>query len=478
MDQLEQIWKTALQRWRALSARQQRRAQLAILAVGILIAGWGLFRATPKYTWLLSGREFSERELTALEGALGQAGLNGYVVEQGRVRVPRDQRASYLGALAEAHALPVHFDLELKDELRRSSPFESQEQRRARLQVTQQRELALILRAMKGIQDATVHLDQSVNGPFHRERRMTAMVVVRPRPDQPLDMSMIRSIRHLVAASKVDLKPEDVTVTDLETGSSFAGGLDDSALARADELALMRMSYERDYRRKLERLLTFIPGVQVAVNVDLQYRAYPTEAAVAAEPSAATAPVLVPAAVGASIGIPDRFYQIAWREQQRGLPRIERQPLTDSIQSEFRASQDQRVRQLLQGALPADAIVTINAFDDSLARGATSDFWGRWLGALGWQSSLLAALSMMMLAALSWSMLRTSAGATYGSRTTDQADHHAPTTQTSVPAGDHADNSPTNESAHEDYHHELTRIVRQNPDAAAAKLAEWIDKAA
>lgn len=60
-------------------------------------------------TELLPGLSFQTDEITAMCKAFEKAGLKDYAVGDFRVRVPSDQRAVYLAALADAGALPANF---------------------------------------------------------------------------------------------------------------------------------------------------------------------------------------------------------------------------------------------------------------------------------------------------------------------------------------------------------------------------------
>ena len=41
--------------------------------------------------------------------AVGKAGLNGFAIENGRVKIPHSQRATYLAVLAEIKTLPPNY---------------------------------------------------------------------------------------------------------------------------------------------------------------------------------------------------------------------------------------------------------------------------------------------------------------------------------------------------------------------------------
>lgn len=333
---------------------------------------------------------------------------------------------------------------------------------------------------MKGIEDATVQLDQSMTGPFQRERRMTAMVVVQPTANKPLDVAMVRSIRHLVASSKVDLQPQDVTVTDLETGRSFAGGIDDRALMRSDEFAVRKMTYQRDWQQKLRTMLGHIPGVCVAVNVDLQYE---TRGAISdGGGNSESATVLVPSSVGVAIGIPDSFYNMVLHEQRRSLTRKQRSQTEVSSLEQIKQQQNERVRELIKQALPQLATISIKSIQgNSRAIAATRRWQMLNLLPFGWQTAGLGLLSLMLFLVLCWSIARDSLavrGTQHHSRNSEYTEQPVPALSPQ-PATDVPEQlAETIPKERDDFHQELTRIVRQDPDAAAAKLAEWIEKAA
>ena len=65
--------------------------------------------------YLFGGEAMPTPTLQKMEEAFGKAGLNGFTIEGGRVKVPHAQRAAYLAALADAKALPPNFGDKLKE---------------------------------------------------------------------------------------------------------------------------------------------------------------------------------------------------------------------------------------------------------------------------------------------------------------------------------------------------------------------------
>ena len=65
--------------------------------------------------YLFGGESIPTPTLQKMEEAFGKAGLNGFTIEGGRVKVPHAQRAAYLAALADAKALPPNFGDKLEE---------------------------------------------------------------------------------------------------------------------------------------------------------------------------------------------------------------------------------------------------------------------------------------------------------------------------------------------------------------------------
>ena len=81
--------------------------------------------------YLFGGDSIATPTLQKMEAAFGKAGLNGFTIEGGRVKVPHSQRAAYLAALADAKALPPNFG-DKSGEAGDGNMFESPRQREQR----------------------------------------------------------------------------------------------------------------------------------------------------------------------------------------------------------------------------------------------------------------------------------------------------------------------------------------------------------
>ena len=130
-----------------------------------------------------------------------------------------------MAALADAKALPPNFGSCLQQGPRRRQRLrDRQADANERIKIAPQDELALIISQMHGIESAYVLYDTRHQvGPEPREdHHRLGRASSRPARAQ-LDEAQVSSIRHLVAGAIAGLKPENVTVTDLN-GRTYHGG--------------------------------------------------------------------------------------------------------------------------------------------------------------------------------------------------------------------------------------------------------------
>ncbi len=219
-------------------------------------------------TFLMGGEVFSSAQLHNMEAAFAKANLSDYQIEGNRIRVSAGKQSAFIGALADAGALPPTFGKYLERTVGSSSIMQDKELRRQATKIATQNELQLILSAMRGIETAAVMYDVEESGPFGKSRSITATVCVKTSDGMPLDDQQVRTIRHTVAPA-IGAKPENISVTDLDgqvypgtAGGSLAGGSEDPYGSR-------KRMYEKEWRDKISATLGYIPGVLVTANVEL-----------------------------------------------------------------------------------------------------------------------------------------------------------------------------------------------------------------
>lgn len=244
-----------------------------VVLLGVIVVSLGyLFTSgvSPTESYLMGGESFSPSDLKAMEAAFGKAGLSSYQIEGSRVRIPRGQEAKYMAALVDHNALPPEFGEFLAKAVDSSSPFLTAKQLESRKIAAKERELALIIRSLPGIEKAAVLFDAQTEGGLRAGVVKTASVAVKALGAQPLDLEQVRKIRHLVAASFAGMKPDNVTVADLN-GQTYTGSGDPASGGSAadDPYIARKREHEKDWQLKILKALAYVPGITVTTNVEL-----------------------------------------------------------------------------------------------------------------------------------------------------------------------------------------------------------------
>ncbi len=219
--------------------------------------------------FLLDGRPFSSSEIASIESAFAQAGLKDSTVSGNRIRIPRGKKDLYLAALADNNALPADFYHYLDEASASDNPFTSSRSQELRRWNAKQKEIALIISRMRGIETATVQFDEETKGGLQKQKTKTAMVAVQTLGGE-LEESQLKAIRNVVASAYAGLDRQNITITDMTSGLSYGGTPGENGLSQEESVyAAHKQKYERDWQRKIADQLAMIPNVVVGVNVEL-----------------------------------------------------------------------------------------------------------------------------------------------------------------------------------------------------------------
>ena len=298
------------------SAKRWLVIALPVVAVISLALVWQT--PTPPYTELFSGREFTSAELVEIEQAFATAGLADWQINASQVRVPREQKSTYLSALQgviEADTLNADIDLALKN----SSLWEPRHVKDLKIKHAEEKQLSRMLATMKYIEDVTVRKDEIQLKGLRGRRETTALAAVKPTGDLRLDSHKAHAIRNAVAACYAGLASDQVTVLDLNSGRVF-GGDPEEPTNREDPYALRKRHFEQLYQDRVRsELATQIPDVNVEIYVALNYLDALSEETRSRIPAASQAgvtdttemptSVLAPQHIVASITLPADYAQ-------------------------------------------------------------------------------------------------------------------------------------------------------------------------
>ncbi|WP_161603304.1 hypothetical protein [Blastopirellula marina] len=215
---------------------------------------------------LLAGAAVDPADQKAVLAAFAGEGLDDYRIEGSQIYIPRAKRAEYVAAMVKHNAIPPEFHESMEDAVDNANPFESEQHRSDRQKIAKEKDLALVLRKMRGIEFASVHYDVEDKGGFPRRKVYTASVVVRPLGSEEIDQALVRSIRNYVAYSIAGLSSEHVSVTDLNSRRTYSGDTENPA---EDAYAARKQFFENSWQDKIAAALNYIDGVNVTVNVEL-----------------------------------------------------------------------------------------------------------------------------------------------------------------------------------------------------------------
>ena len=467
---------------------------------------------TTEYASLFSGRKFTSAELTQIEQAFATAGLSDCQIQDSQVRVPRDQKSTYLASLQgiiEADTLNADMDLALKN----SSLWEPRHVKDLKIKHAEEKQLSRMLATMKYIEDVTVRKDEIDIRGLRGNREITALAAVKPTGELQLDSNKANAIRNAVAACYAGLAVDQVTVLDLNSGRVF-GGSQEQNLGTKDPYTVQKHQFEQLYcNRVREDLSSEIPGLTVEIYVALNFtnssdssepaplttgqgaKTGESEADQASKtPPSATPPStskLVPQHVVASITLPDNYYREALQRQESsdGNPntKIPHSQRLESLKQQTTKTIHDRVTHLLQIPLAADfmaptAIVHIKDALHSPQLVSNSDN----------HTSAASSFGKIPWMAFGWILFAVIAAGILIQRvrrntpTTNPPASESPPQPSALPTpetdqSDAQEPSSLDEQADEpteQLRSELADRVRKNPQVAVHVLQDWLDDAA
>jgi len=506
--------------------------------------------------YLFNGEFLPSRDVDRAEAAIAQAKLSGYERVGNRIKVPREKKAAYLAAVADAGALPPNFHTILEDALD-LGPFVDRVTRQRRIDAAREQQLSMMIREMDGIEDAKVMYDVRRQQGLSKAREVTATVTVRPAPGEGISPRRLKMIKKAVAGAIAGLNPSDVTVANVGDGSTYGGGTDDaSAELMEGTYYSTRIAYERLMKSNIENLLHNIPGVRVQVTAELDEAIERTTRTTTPEgeatalretqqdedtetselnnggrprltaqgpgrssDQAAEATVknkktkgsrqtenfvgtkeqllkesgLVPQHVRAAIAIPSNYLVSVWRERQRKKGEDPKQPLPKDIDTTLQGIQkevEQNIEHVVVPLLPKEvgenpfSDVKITFFEsltpDPMQEPSTTDQALRWAGQNfnTLTMAFLAMVSLVMLRSMVKSIPSSAPSAPLGEATLS-FDLDPSESQEANGEQDAGDNNRPRLRLNKgpSLKDDLTEMVREDPDAAAAILRTWIGNA-
>ncbi len=286
MDFLNKAYAQLVELFRSMTPGARTTSALLLVVAVVSVAFLFNHQVSGPDTYLMGGEMFSPSQLRDMQAAFGKAGLEAQL-DGARVKVPSGQQSKYMAALAEANALPAEFGEFLHKAVNTNSFFSPNRlQQETQIKIARQRELQGIINSMSGVDKCAVQIDEEIKRDLFAKKIITASVSIQPKGLQPVTADLVSVVKNLVAGSVAGLKPEAVTVIDLRNARSFAGngGLDSTSGGTMGDYADYKKRLQRDWEESIGRVLSYIPGVVVTTNVELDPELSNEETATEYEP--------------------------------------------------------------------------------------------------------------------------------------------------------------------------------------------------
>ncbi len=267
MDALRQL----LARTQSQLATLSRSQQMVIGLCAVLIAGSLLWlvswSANPVYVSLLPGKPMTALEIRNAEDVLRGTGAD-YQVEQDRILVRSEDRSRLIAALNVADALPAELSITFASLMEDDSPFRPESENASRRNIALGNELAIIIAASPDVAAARVIVQPLAKRAIgSRNAPASASVAVTMVSGRNLTNDRVRGVARLVAGAVPGLEPHMVAVIDGRTGRPWIVPRPEDEVSFG--LLEERKKYENHLLAKIMEQLAYIPGVLVAISVEL-----------------------------------------------------------------------------------------------------------------------------------------------------------------------------------------------------------------
>lgn len=443
------------------------RLMAAMLAAAVVVgAGYVAVQQNARPEVDLLRVPVANSRLQLMEAAFGKAKLKDYAVRPSSIRgssifVPRGQESKYMEALKSANALPRGLG-DIQNQALDGSIFDigsSREQLRNR--IAKQQAVAEAIRSRPGIEDASVIYDENKTNVFE-PKVATAVAYVWPVGSNQLDEATVLDIRNDVVGAYSGLKPESVTVSDLN-GHTWRG-----SIGSADEIRYhsRKRDYEQDLRTKILGILGHVPNITVELNAELDRTA------------------LTPTSARVSISVPSSYLTTAWRQRNPIEPGHADKTLDPAALDQTRIEESANIQRCVATLLPQvngvaspANVVTVTAYQEMPAATTTAiPAWGleawnwavpRWkiLAGVGFALVILLALRLMVRSRTS--EVEESVVSTFSTPPSEK-----PATKTATLPPPHWRHHAG--AADRSLRDELSELVEADPETAASILRNWI----
>jgi flagellar M-ring protein FliF len=262
MEFLTRYWTQIRAQLEQLSLSQ--RWLIAATVAFLLLAGFFLIQyagqaETTAITPFSSGN--GQQVLSRLRAAGIEAEQEG-----GQIVVPIKKRDEAIALLVQDNLLSEDTAKAFKDLVQNQTPWSTEAQDRRRFLIAKQEVLSRVLQKMQGVRSANVVIDTPQEQGFGSTNvAPSASVSVTMDGGERVDDERVAAIAGLVSGAVAEMTAQNVTIIDSNRGQQYT--VDDPASARPGDAYELVQKKEKDYKKKIDSFLQYIPDVVVAVTV-------------------------------------------------------------------------------------------------------------------------------------------------------------------------------------------------------------------
>lgn len=239
---------------------------ITCLLVILVLSGWLImqYAGSPE---LVPISQFATDREPEIVTRLSTAGIE-VRSESGRLWVPADQYDRALVVLASGDLMATDTTAAFDEMILRQSPWQSTAQNAQAFLLAKQKVLGQIVSKMAGVRRASVMLSMPERQGFGQTHvRPSASVNMVMEGRRPVDKSMVEAVAGLVSGAVAEMEPTDVVVIDANKGRQFTVKSPNDMLP--GETFELVQQLEQRYRAKISDALSYIPGLIVAVNLQM-----------------------------------------------------------------------------------------------------------------------------------------------------------------------------------------------------------------
>ncbi len=205
-------------------------------------------------------------DLERIQLALGNAGLNDFDIKNGKLFVPKAQRASYLQAVSTHNAIPSRLREQVAD-TDSISMFMSRSQQEMVAREKKKTQVRAMVMRLPYVEQVWFEMDVAESANAFEPAQQTAVISIEPADNVILDATQISTVKRMIQGAIAGIQTDQIQVVDIQSGYAHQSLANQQSSAGIQGLpALEQQNY---FENRIRRALENMDGVDVNVKVDV-----------------------------------------------------------------------------------------------------------------------------------------------------------------------------------------------------------------